>query len=169
MAATPDLAGRESPGEGPLFEADFISQGHHLLQAYTFMYRNLHSENGVDKYCTDSSSRGQSALAQNHSQAPDTNCDTIRGPILCQNKVYQRLPSVRNLHFFTQGHQDLSTGPLVLGAIKHECWFQLVTPFQKLHATRFAWWHNLAGLLSHCEVCHVTDGLPEIQCNMSQI
>ena len=31
MAATPDLAGRESPGEGPLFEADFISQGHHLL------------------------------------------------------------------------------------------------------------------------------------------
>lgn len=31
MGAMPDLAGRENPGEGPLFEADFISQGHHLL------------------------------------------------------------------------------------------------------------------------------------------
>ena len=29
--AMPDLAKREKPGEGPLFEADFISQGHHLL------------------------------------------------------------------------------------------------------------------------------------------
>ena len=28
--AMPDLAKREKPGEGPLFEADFISQGHHL-------------------------------------------------------------------------------------------------------------------------------------------
>ena len=65
------------------------------------MYRNLHSENS--EYCTDSSSRGQSALAQNHSQVPDTSCDTIRGRILCQNKVYQRLPSVRNLHFFYIG------------------------------------------------------------------
>ena len=44
MAATPDLAGRESPGEGPLFEADFISQGI-IYCRHIFLYRNLHNEN----------------------------------------------------------------------------------------------------------------------------
>ena len=61
MAATPDLAGRESPGEGPLFEADFISQGHHpLCRAGDIYVSPAAHKNTVQ--CTHSISRGQTLL-----------------------------------------------------------------------------------------------------------